>query len=121
MAVLGEDLAAAALRHCLLSNVDTRVNVRSEPVTTVKPRGPRLHRWIEADLADGRMVLFQTEIKSRSAHAIGERTLSLPAPADAVETYKQKHRAGLWDGESRTLGRPDVAKGLMHMKPRPQP
>ena len=72
--MLGEDLSAASLQHCLESNGASYVNVRPETVGTGRQKGPRLDRWIEADLADGRRVLFQTEIKSWSAWAIGWET-----------------------------------------------
>ena len=118
--VLGEDLSAAVLRHCLLkANGVSGVHVRSEPVGPGGIKGPHLDRWIEADLADEGPVLFQTEIKSWSAHAIGGKILSLNAPCEEVQEYKRRHWENLWDAERKTLGRADVAKVLVHMKPPP--
>ena len=114
--VLGEDLSAAVLRHCLEANGTSGVNVRSEPVTTGRTKGPRLDRWIEADLPCGKSVLFQTEIKSWSAHAIGGKLLQLNASTDEVEKYRRQQWENLWDAERKTLGRADVAKVLVYMK-----
>ena len=80
--VLGEDLSAAVLQHCLEANEASNVYVRNETVGTGGRSGPRLDRWIEADLPGGKKVLFQTEIKSWSAHAIGGEVLRLSAPAE---------------------------------------
>ena len=118
--VLGEDLSAAVMRHCLLeAKGASNVCVRSEPVSTGGRSGPHLDRWIEADLSDEEPVLFQTEIKSWSAHAIGGKTLQLEALPDEVEKYRRRQWENLWDAERRTLGRADVAKVLVHMKPPP--
>ena len=59
-----EDLAAATLEHCLHRNRVEHVAIRTESVTTGQKKGPRLDRWIAADLACGQKVLFQTEIKA---------------------------------------------------------
>lgn len=73
--VLGEDLAAAAFQHCLERNGGRNISIVDETVGTGGRKGPRLDRWIRADLPDNRRVLFQTEIKNWSAHAIGGKTL----------------------------------------------
>lgn len=117
VAVLGEDLAAAALQHCLEANDASKVTIRTETVGTGGLKGPRLDRWIEVDLSSGQRFLFQTEIKNWSAHAIGGRTLALDAPAGSVEKYKQCHWANGWDAESWTFKRSDVAKVLVPMQP----
>ena len=117
VSVLGEDLAAAALQHCLEANGASQVNVRTEPVTTGRVKGPRLDRWIEADLPDGQEYLFQTEIKSWSAHAIGGKKLPIDASVDKMADEKRRNWASLWDEEARTLKRKDVAKVLVRMKP----
>ena len=115
--MMGEDLSAAALEHCLKSNGFSGVNVRTETVGTGRRAGPRLDRWIEADLPGGRRVLFQTEIKSWSAHAIGGEKLPLDAPPDQVEAYRRRRWQDQWDPENRTLTRPEVTKVLVLMKP----
>jgi len=119
VAVLGEDLAAATLRHCLLANGATSVNVRTETVGTGRRKGPRLDRWIEADLKDDRRVLFQTEIKNWSAWAIRGITIPVNAPAKALNDYKDAYWKRRWDSHGRTFRSPDVAKVLVHMKPPP--
>ena len=117
VAMLGEDLSAAALQHCLESNGSTDVNVRSETVGTGRRRGPRLDRWIEADLPCRRKVLFQTEIKSWSAWAIGGKVLAIDAPREVVENYKHWYWEGQWDAERHTLKHDYVAKVLVPMQP----
>ena len=117
VAMLGEDLSAAALQHCLESNGSTDVNVRSETVGTGRRRGPRLDRWIEADLPCRRKVLFQTEIKSGSAWAIGGKVLAIDAPREVVEDYKHWNWEGQWDTERHTLKHDNVAKVLVPMQP----
>lgn len=115
--ILGEDLAAATLRRCLEANGATNVRVRTETVGTGKRRGPRLDRWIEADLKDGRKVLFQTEIKNFSAHAIGGKTLSINASTEEVEAYKNEFWQRRWDAVNRTLLHAYTAKVLVRMNP----
>ena len=115
--VLGEDLAAGALRHCLEANGAFNVTVRVENVGTGKQRGPRLDRWVEADLPDGRRVLFQTEIKNFSAHAIGGKTLPVDVSPDGLKAYKNEFWQRRWDGAKRTLKHDYTAKVLVRMKP----
>ncbi len=117
VAMLGEDLAAGALKHCLESNGASGVTVRAETVGTGKQRGPRLDRWIEADLRDGRRVLFQTEIKNFSAHAIGGKTLPVKASADELKAYQNDFWQRRWDSRRRTLKHAHEAKVLVRMKP----
>ena len=117
VAMLGEDLSAASLQHCLESNGASYVNVRPETVGTGRQKGPRLDRWIEADFADGRGVLFQTEIKSWSAWAIGGKPLAVDAPQEEVEDYKHWYWEGQWDAERHTLKHGYVGKVLVPMKP----
>ena len=118
VAMLGEDLSAASLQHCLESNGASYVNVRPETVGTGPKKGPRLDRWIEADLADGRRVLFQTEIKSWSAWAIGGKPLAVDAPQEEVEDYKHWYWEGQWDTERHTLKHHYVGKVLVPMTPK---
>ena len=117
VSVLGEDLAAASFRHCLLANGATEVNIRCDTVGTGKQRGPRLDRWIEADLEGGRRVLFQAEIKSWSAHAIGGRPLAIDADRQEITDYKDWYWKQHWHSRRRTLNHPNVAKVLVRMKP----
>ena len=81
-------------------------------------KGPRLDRWIEADLADGHRVLFQTEIKSWSAWAIGGKPLAVDASQEEVEDYKHWYWEGQWDTERHTLKHHYVGKVLVPMTPK---
>ena len=96
MGMTGEDLSAAALEHCLEAGGASNVNLRTEIVGSGRRSGPRLDRWTEAALPGDRMVLFQTEIKSWSAHAFGGETLPLDAPST-----EWKHTGG---GAGRNSG-----------------
>lgn len=118
VSVLGEDLAAASLRDCLLANGASRVKIRNDTVGTGNRSGPRLDRWIEADLRGGRRVLFQTEIKSWSAHAIKGRTLAIDASAADTKQYQETYWKRQWDSRRRTFKSSNVAKVLVHMEPR---
>ena len=89
-----EDLAAAILEHCLHRNGVEHVAIRTEPVTTGRKKGPRLDRWIEADLDGGQKVLFQTEIKSVSAHSTGHKRIILNASQEEMSDHEQEN----WDG-----------------------
>ena len=116
--MLGEDLSAAVLQHCLEANGASIVTVRSETVGTGGRKGPLLDRWIEADLTGGARILFQTEIKSWSAHAIGGEALRLCAQAEEVEEYKRRHWGKYWDAELQAIPRAEIAKVLVPMRPR---
>ena len=118
VAILGEDLAAGALKHCLESSGASNVTVRAETVGTGKRRGPRLDRWIEADLEDGRLVLFQTEVKSWSAHAIGGKVLPIGVSPDELRAYQSEFWQRRWDARKRTLKDNYTAKVLVRMKPK---
>lgn len=117
VSVLGEDLAAATLQHCLKANGATHVAVRPEAVGTGKRKGPRLDRWIEADLASGEKYLFQTEIKSWSAHAIGGKVVPVPATRAQLSEEKRRNWGKLWDPDARTLSNKLAAKVLVPMNP----
>ena len=111
-----EDLAAATLEHCLLNNNATAVNVRPEPVTTGQRKGPRLDRWIEADLADGQRIIFQTEMKSISAQSLGHQTIALDATEAEFRQHEQDNWERQWDPVRNTLIHHRVAKVLIPMK-----
>ena len=112
-----EDLAAAALQHCLLRNGAKHAAIRTEPVITGRKKGPWLDRWIEADLADSRRVLFQTEIKSVSAHSTGHKRIMLNASQEELSDHEQENRVGQWNSETNTLIDQPMAKVLAPMKP----
>ena len=108
-----EDLAAATLEHCLRRNGAEHVAIRTEPVTTGQKKGPWLDRWIEADLACGQKVLFQTEIKSVSAHSTGQKRIMLNASVEEMRDHEQENWHGQWTSETNTLRAQPMAKVLV--------
>ena len=115
VSVVGEDLNAACFRHYAKSKC-AKVEVLLNPVTTGKKRGPRLDRWIKADWPDGSKILYQTEIKNWSAHAIGGKNLPVDAKPQAVAEYKQKCWHRHWNPKSNTLKGDSCAKVLVPMQ-----
>ena len=115
--VLGEDLSAAALKHCLEQNGAQHVQIRPGPVKNPGRKGPWLDRWVAADLPGDRKVLFQTEIKSWSAHAIGGKILRLDATNDDIANLQRKTWEEQWDSSKQTLKHQYVAKVLVRMSP----
>lgn len=115
--VLGEDLAAAALKHCLEKHGAQNVRIRPEPVKNPGLKGPWLDRWIEADLPCGTKVLFQTEIKSWSAQAKGGRKLPVSACVEEVKGLQRRTWDREWDSGKKTLKNHYVAKVLVRMSP----
>ena len=112
--LIGEDLNTACLQHYLESQ-GAAVTVYPDSVTTGKSKGPRLDRWIGVDGAFGENVLFQTEIKNWSAHAISGRKLRIDAPSHEIREYKRRRWEGRWDARCRTLNRHSTAKVLISM------
>ena len=117
VAMIFEDLAAATLEHCLHRNGAKHVAIQTEPVTTGRKKGPRLDRWIEADLACGQKVLFQTEIKSVSAFSTGHKRIMLNASPEEMSDHKQENWDDQWNSETNTLRDQPMAKVLLPMKP----
>ena len=115
--VLGEDLAAAAFQHCLERSGGRNISVLDETVGTGGRKGPRLDRWIEADLRDDRRVLFQTEIKNWSAHAIHGKKLKVDTSSEDLARLKQERWNELWDDTKRQLRDKYIAKALRPMQP----
>ena len=116
VSVVGEDLNAACFQHYAESKGAT-VEVLPGPVTIGKKKGPRLDRWIKADWPDDRgKILYQTEIKNWSAHAIGGRELQVNAKPDEIAAYKQKCWHRHWNPKSNTLKGNLCAKVLVPMK-----
>ena len=111
-----EDLAAATLEHCLRKNGSTEVTIRGEPVKQEGKKGPWLDRWIEADLAGGQKVLFQTEIKSVSAQSTGHKRIMLNASPEEMSEHEQENWDGQWDSNRNTLRDQPMAKVLVPMK-----
>ena len=116
VAMIFEDLAASTLEHCLRKNGATEVTIRPEPVTTGQKKGPWLDCWIEADLANGQKIIFQSEIKSLSAQALGFKTIALDATEAELKQHEQGNWNRLWNPETNTLIHQRVAKVLIPMK-----
>ena len=114
--VVGEDLNAACFRHYAESQ-GAKVCVKECSVTPGTSKGPRLDRWIVVDWLDNRgRIVYQTEIKNWSAHAIGGRVLCVGATPEQVANYKQVGWDREWDSQNRVLKRDMVAKVLVQMK-----
>ena len=118
--VVGEDLNATCFLHYLTS-IGAKANILNCPVTTSRPKGPRLDRWIDVKWRDGSRTVFQTEIKNWSAHALGGKTLGINASPEDVEKYKEARWKHRWDMEHHTLRRSrsvkKLAKALVRMNP----
>ena len=120
-AVVGEDLGSGLLKHCLEQVHGAHVDIlhdadlRPLKVTTGQKKGPRLDRWIKVAWADGTTTLFQSEIKSWSAHAVGGRSLSVSADASLVSD----HMRAQWEGMIGSLGgsQNKINKVLIPMRP----
>ncbi len=117
--VVGEDLNTSCFIH-YLNGVGAQGTVINQSVTTGNRIGPRLDRWISVRWPDTSRTVFQTEIKSWSAHAFGGEVLEVEAGASAVAEYRQRRWDGRWDAGNRLLrnGGPTL-KVLVRMKPPP--
>lgn len=112
--VLGEDLAAALVRHCLEARGAT-VTIHPESVTTGNRRGHRLDRWIE--VRDGEAhVLYQTEIKSWCAHSFGGRSLAIDAAPDTLATFRIERWERQWDATLATFRAVECRKVVEAMR-----
>ncbi len=121
--IVGEDLNTACFQHYIKSKGGV-ARVLREPkpdkplkVTTGKPTGPRLDRWIKVDWADESKTVFQAEIKNWSAWAIGGEILRVDATPDEVDNYKHARWEGRWHTPKHTLRASHTAKVLVRMKP----
>ena len=101
---------------CLHRNGDEHVAIRTEPVTTGRKKGPRLDRWIEADLDGGQKGLFQTEIKSVSAHSTGHKRIMLNASQEEMSDHEQENLGRPVELRKDTLRDQPMAKVLVPMK-----
>lgn len=115
VAVAGEDLGAALLRHYLRRQWET-VDVLEQPVTQGTQKGNRLDRWIRCTQG-GVTIYYQVEIKNWSAHAIGGKILEVDASPEETSAYKVERWAKVWDGATF---RDEMKKVLIRMKP-PEP
>lgn len=117
--LIGEDLNTACFID-YLDGVGAQGTVINQSVTTGKGRGPRLDRWLSVGWPDSSRTVFQTEIKSWSAHAYGGEVLPVEAGTSAVAEYRQRRWDGRWDERNRLLRDSDrTRKVLVRMKPPP--
>jgi hypothetical protein len=116
VAIAGEDLGAALVAHYLRAH-DAIVDILPDTCTQGTRAGCRLDRWI-AVRRGGEEILYQTEIKNWSAHAIGGRRLASKPSSEELA----RHRTQRWEREWNGAGfrKPQVAKVLTPMRaPRP--
>ncbi len=117
VAVCGEELGAGLFKHYWESK-GKRVEIFSCPCTQGTRKGKRLDFWIKVGWR-GRAILYQTEIKNWSAHAIGGKKLDLDATARTIAEYKVERWRALWDEGNKdfTLGtRRHLGKVLVQMR-----
>lgn len=121
--MVGEDLNTACLQHYLKSkggsaSVFRRPDTgRPLPVNTGGKRGPWLDRWIRVECPDRSTTVFQTEVKSWSAHAYAGTVLPRSLSPEKLKDRKQKQWDSLWDSENGRLTHPLTKKVLVPMKP----
>ena len=120
--IVGEDLNAACLQHYLKSLDGQAVVLRSPdtgrplPVTTGRKKGPRLDRWIRVEWPDRSTTVFQTEIKSWSAHGFGGVRFPLSGSLPELRKRKREQWDNLWDSRGKRLKHPLTVKVLVPMK-----
>jgi hypothetical protein len=110
--ILGEDLNASSYKHFRKGGV----NILNDSVLLGGKNGKRLDRWI-VDIK--RKKLYQCEIKSWAATAIGGKKLETYASNEKIKTVAKYH----WDREqkisfSKNISHPNgVSKVLLPMRP----
>ena len=115
--VLGEDLGAAAFKHCVEANRLGRVRIHDGRVKGVGLMGPWLDRWIEVNSEGWGDLLFQAEVKSSSAYATLGKTLSIETGGDELVVRKRAAWRKEWDETARCLKSPATGKVLVRMTP----
>ncbi len=112
--MFGEELGASLFMHYLESQ-GMAAEILPSNCTTGNKSGPRLDRWILA-FENEKKVLYQTEIKSWSAHAIGGKILKITANSDELSNYGEKEWEAIWDSEKCNLKWSSLNKVLIEMK-----
>ncbi|MGA9115805.1 MAG: hypothetical protein WB626_03425 [Bacteroidota bacterium] len=111
--VCGEDLGLALLRR-YLSRDGAVVERLIGPCTQGTKKGRRLDGWIHLR-HDATEVLYQVEVKSWSAHALGGTPLPIDAPKERQSEYRIARWKGEWNGF--TFIKENVRKVLTPMRP----
>ena len=127
VSVCGEDLGCGLLKHYFEArDASVKVDVRPEPCTTGKQKGPRLDRWVRVTGASelgAPDVLFQVEVKNWSAHAIGGRELRRDPTAEEIADYKKERWTREWGdkewGDAEGIKTPSLMKVVERMAPPP--
>ncbi len=112
--MFGEDLGAALFNHYLDSQ-GIESKVISDKCTTGEKSGSRLDRWILTN-ENGKRVLYQSEIKSWSAHALGKSPISAMAIPEKLSAYEEKEWLSIWDDKNSNFKWPTLSKVLIEMK-----
>jgi hypothetical protein len=113
VAIAGEDLGAALVAR-FLRETGAEVEILPDVCSQGTRRGCRLDRWIMVHRKRGSSVLYQTEIKNWSAHAIGGRRLARSASASQLARHKIERWKREWNGTG--FVKPQVAKVLTKMR-----
>ena len=115
--LVGEELNAACFID-YLDGIGAKATVLNQSVTRGSGKGPWLDRWIDVRSPDNSRTVFQTEIKSWSAHSYGGEVLAVDADTQAIAKYRQRRWDRRWDAERRLLRDSNqTLKVLVRMKP----
>ena len=117
IAVVGEDLGAALFQHyCkhVRGSEAQVIDANEEIPTTGKKKGPRLDRWILEQVGE-KQILYQSEIKSWCARAIGGSNVSLNISDEELLQATRRN----WNNVHKSLNNKEingVNKVLVEMK-----
>lgn len=113
IALVGEDLGAGLFQHYLREqehyhNVEILRDPNGHTVgcSTGKKTGPRLDCWIYVEDKKGKQFLFQTEIKSWSAYAVGGNKLEV----DASDKVIKEFAIDRWERYKKEFFKPQAIK-----------
>lgn len=113
-AIAGEDLGAALFANFINAS-SGQAEILPNRCTQGTKKGVRLDRWILVTWDDGQQVLFQTEIKNWSAHAIGGRKLAVDATVQNGEEYRRERWGREWNDSG--IIKKEVRKVITPMRP----
>jgi hypothetical protein len=113
ISVVGEDLSVALFQHyCkhVRGSEAKVIDANEEIPTTGKKKGPRLDRWILEQVGE-KQILYQAEIKSWCARAIG----GLNVPLKISDAELQKLTARNWNNVHKGAVRTSVTLVVQYM------